>query len=313
MIGIKPYAPEHRAAWDAFAAAAKNAHFFFQRGYMEYHQDRFEDASLLFFDEKERLVALLPASRHGEIVVSHGGLTFGGFLTGSRMTAALMLEIVAALKQYLSERGCTEIIYKCLPQIYAAYPAEEDRYALYRSGAGLIRRDVSSAIWLPERYKYFKGRAWMVAKGKKNGVTVRESRDYDAFIALENEVLQKYHQLQAVHTGTELALLAERFPRNIHLYVGELDGRLAAGTVIFENSGVVHTQYMANSDEGRAAGALDRVIDHLITEVYADRQYFDFGISTERDGQYLNEGLITQKEGFGARAVVHDFYRLKLA
>jgi len=313
MVRILPYAPEHQSLWDDFAAGAKNAHFFFQRGYMEYHKDRFTDASLLFFDEKERLLALLPASRQGDTIVSHGGLTFGGFITGQRMTVGLMLELFTALKQYLAEQGIAELIYKCLPFIYAAYPAQEDLYALNRCGAELFRRDVSSAIRLPGRYKYFKGRSWMVAKGKKNGVEVRESSDFDGFIALENQVLEKYHHTRAVHTGEELALLAGRFPQNIHLYVGTLDGRMAAGAVVFENGGAVHTQYMANSDEGRAAGALDRVIDHLITDVYKDRQYFDFGISTEQEGRYLNEGLITQKEGFGARAVVHDFYRLRIS
>ena len=46
--------------------------------------------------------------------------------------------------------------------------------------------------------------------------------------------------------------------------------------------------------------------------LYADRRYFSFGISTEQAGQYLNEGLIAQKEGFGARTVVHDFYEWNL-
>ena len=39
---------------------------------------------------------------------------------------------------------------------------------------------------------------------------------------------------------------------------------------------------------------------------------FDFGISTEQGGRYLNEGLIFQKEGFGARTVVYDTYELNI-
>ena len=107
-------------------------------------------------------------------------------------------------------------------------------------------------------------------------------------------------------------MLAERFPDDIKLYIGERDGKMLAGTVIFENGHTVHTQYLANSDEGRQCGALDVVIDYLMREVYADKTYFDFGISNENEGRYLNEGLIAQKEGFGARAVVHDFYRIVL-
>jgi hypothetical protein len=87
---------------------------------------------------------------------------------------------------------------------------------------------------------------------------------------------------------------------------------MLGGTLVFENKTIVHTQYLANSFEGRNIGALDFVIDKLINEVYSNKRYFDFGISNEDAGRYLNTGLIAQKEGFGARAVVHDFYELEI-
>ena len=127
-----------------------------------------------------------------------------------------------------------------------------------------------------------------------------------------SDILNKYHNVNPVHSSDELKLLAGRFPENIKLYTGELDGKILAGAVVFENGDTVHTQYLANSDEGRQIGALDCVIDYLLTEVYPDKKYFDFGISNENAGRYLNRGLIAQKEGFGARAVVHDFYEMKI-
>ena len=69
---------------------------------------------------------------------------------------------------------------------------------------------------------------------------------------------------------------------------------------------------MANSEVGREIGALDLLLDYLIKNIYKDKKYFDFGISNEDAGRYLNTGLIAQKEGFGARAVVHDFYELEI-
>ena len=306
------YKHEHQTEWDEFAAKAKNAHFFFQRDYMEYHKDRFEDYSLMVYDDKERLVALLPATKKENELISHGGLTFGGFLVDERMGVAQMLAVFGCIMDFLRERGFHIWTYKCIPYIYHRYPAEEDGYALFRYGAELVRRDASAAIYLPTRYKYQKGRKWMIAKGKKNGITVRKSKDYEKFIAMENDVLLEHHEAKAVHSGEELRMLADRFPDNIKLYVGERDGEMLAGTVIFENGQTVHTQYLANSEEGRKCGALDVVIDHLLNEVYTDRTYFDFGISNEDNGRYLNEGLIAQKEGFGARAVVHDFYKIVL-
>jgi len=57
---------------------------------------------------------------------------------------------------------------------------------------------------------------------------------------------------------------------------------------------------------------LDLVISTLIQETYKDKSYFDLGRSNQNGGRYLNMGLIAQKEGFGARAVVHDIYELKM-
>lgn len=309
---VSRFSREYYLLWNEFVLRAKNGHFFFQRDYMEYHADRFIDYSLMFFDDRDRLLALLPASKSGTSFISHGGLTFGGFLVDDRMTTGIMLELFEQLKIYLKERDFSEIIYKCIPYIYHQYPAEEDIYALFCNGAELVRRDVSTAVYLPERYKFQEQRARAVKRARKNNLTVQCSTRYEEYIQLLDDVLSKYHQAHPVHTGKELRLLAERFPDNIKLFTAEAEGEILAGTVVFVNKQTVHTQYLANSDKGRKIGALDLVIDYLINNVYADFIYFDFGISNENDGMYLNEGLIAQKEGFGARAVVHDFYRIVL-
>ena len=43
---------------------------------MEYHSDRFQDFSLIIYNDKGNIMALLPASIDGDTVMSHGGLTF---------------------------------------------------------------------------------------------------------------------------------------------------------------------------------------------------------------------------------------------
>lgn len=40
---------------------------------------------------------------------------------------------------------------------------------------------------------------------------------------------------------------------------------------------------------------MDLIFDFLTNEYYAEKKYFDFGMSTEKKG-HLNAGLITQKE-----------------
>ena len=54
--------------------------------------------------------------------------------------------------------------------------------------------------------------------------------------------------------------------------------------------------------------AVDAICHQIIKEDYKDVHFFDFGTSNEDSGDYLNAGLIQQKEGFGARAVCYDQY-----
>ena len=69
--------------------------------------------------------------------------------------------------------------------------------------------------------------------------------------------------------------MANLFPNNIKLFVAIKDSKILGGTLVFENETIVHTQYLANSFEGRNFGALDFVIDKLINKVYEDKKYFD--------------------------------------
>ena len=57
---IVKYTAEDKNNWNEFVRNSKNGHFFFQRDYMEYHSDRFDDFSLMFYDETYKLIAILP-------------------------------------------------------------------------------------------------------------------------------------------------------------------------------------------------------------------------------------------------------------
>lgn len=81
---------------------------------------------------------------------------------------------------------------------------------------------------------------------------------------------------------------------------------------MFVTENVVHAQYTAATEEGKKKGAIDLVIDYIINTAYPDKRYFDYGISTENHGLYLNESLLYQKEGFGARGTVYDIYTISL-
>jgi len=66
-IQVCRYSQSNQAEWDAFVAASKNATFLFCRDYMDYHHDRFQDCSLMLRDEKNVLLAILPAVPTGTL------------------------------------------------------------------------------------------------------------------------------------------------------------------------------------------------------------------------------------------------------
>src|SRR5205807_574724 len=118
------------------------------------------------------LLSLLPAHRVGDALVSHGGLTYGGFITDDQMGSVLMLDVFASAVEFSKEQGIQRFVYKTIPHIYHRLPAEEDRYALLRFGATLVRRDVLTVMRPGERVRLQERRARGIRKAETRGVRV---------------------------------------------------------------------------------------------------------------------------------------------
>lgn len=305
------YEPKHKAQWDEFVCQSKNGVFLFQRDYMEYHADRFSDLSLLFF-QNDKLVALMPANRDGDTVLSHGGLTFGGVISDARMTTPLMLNIFAVLVDGLRSRGVRKLIYKAIPHMYHVLPAEEDLYALFIHNAWLLRRDVSSTVIAGQRPQLRRSRRRMLQHANREAFRVERSLDFQRFMAIAEQSLTLRYQRKPVHSAAEMQFLAERFPDNIKLYTASRGDEMLGGVIMYESRNVAHGQYRNATPEGMRLGALDAIMDVLLNEIYRDKPYHDFGSSTLDDGRKLNTSLIQNKESYGGRAVVYDSYELDL-
>ena len=309
---IVPYSEAYKDSWNAFVQTSKNGLFLFDRNYMDYHKDRFPDASLMVFKDNDELVAILPANIKGSCLQSHGGLTFGGLITDSQLGTPRFLDVFAAVLDHYRGRGVTTFEYKTIPRIYHQYPADEERYALFLIGAEWYRSDVGSAIQTAPRLPYQKRRQREIKGAQRLGIYAEESLAWTSFWDVLSENLLRKHGLKPVHTLDEITLLHSRFPGNIRLFAGMEGSELQAGVVVYESSQVAHAQYIGCSEKGRKTGALDFVLAHLIENIYRNKPWFDFGVSTEDGGRYLNKGLLEFKEGFGARTVTQDFFRIEL-
>jgi hypothetical protein len=298
--------------WNGFVAKSKNGTFLFDRRFMDYHADRFQDYSLMFYD-KDRLLAVMPAHVDGDTLVSHGGLTYGGLVMGPGIRAVQVCEIFRELNEVLRWDGFRRVIYKAVPWIYHQQPAEEDLYALTSvCHARLIIRDISSAIIGDRKMRFSGSRKDGIRKARRRGLIMMESMDFDAFWQILNDNLTSKYGIRPVHSAEELKLLHSRFPDKIRLYMVFEGEEPFGGTILFLTPQVLHTQYISATPEGKACGAIDLLFDHLINTVYSDYRYIDFGKSTSSNSADLNENLIFQKEGFGARAVCYDTYEWTL-
>ncbi len=309
---IRRYRREDKELWNSFVSKARNATFLFDRNYMDYHADRFDDNSFMFY-HKGKLKAVLPANVAGDTLYSHQGLTYGGLLLDKKATVEDVLECFDSLNSWLRENGISKVVYKALPWIYQQYPSEEDLYALtWKCKAQLISRDISSSIVIDNKLKFAESRKSGIRKALSLNIEVGESNDVDGFWHVLEDNLGNRYNAKPVHTSSEMKLLMSRFPNNIRLYVAKMNGEIVGGTLIYVTPQVVHTQYISASVEGKKHGALDLLFDYIINKVYANCRYFDFGKSTEQGGAYLNEPLIFQKEGFGGRGVCYDWYQWEL-
>ncbi len=318
-MDIIQYTPVQADEWDAFVRSSKNGTFLLERRFMDYHSDRFSDCSLLIYEDNQ-LLALFPANwvEEERIIYSHQGLTYGGLLLTTEATEHQTMAIMQAIfLWYIDYLQASRLIYKPIPYIYSECAAEEDLYALFRAGAKLKTRGVSSVVTMQNPLKMRKLRMRGARKAIDNDLYIdrMSEEDWDTlaeYWQLLTAVLEECHAVRPVHTLEEMRLLMSRFPQQIKLFLVRKERRIVAGCVVFITRQVAHIQYIASGPEGKEKGALDLLFRHLINERFKHLAYIDFGISTENGGQILNEGLIFQKEGFGARSVCYDSYEVDL-
>ena len=313
MFEVRRYTAEQASEWNAFVAASKNGTFLFDRRYMDYHSDRFEDCSLMVYYKSE-LYALLPANRVADTLYSHQGLTYGGLLMTPDSKTAVVRDALVAVNAFLRQEGIRRVRYKHIPWIYASLPSEEDLFALNNvCKAQICSRDVSTVVMLRHRLPLSELRRRCVKKAQKAGVVIRESQDCSAFWPLLEDNLKARYDARPVHSLEEIALLKSRFPQHIRLFVACKDGRVVGGTLLYICARTVKTQYISANDEGRRVGALDLLFSTLLDKCSENgMEYFDFGTSNRPDNDDLNDSLIFQKEGFGGRAVCYDTYEYSL-
>lgn len=283
----------------------------FHRDFLSYHQDRFQDYSLMVYRGKQ-LLALLPANREGEHLHSHQGLSYGGLLLLEEEKFLNVALAFKAILEFLEEQAIAFLHIKQLPAMYCSQPSEELDYLLFIAQAELVKVELASTIFdLKNQQPISSGRKDGLRKAIKHNLEVKQTTDLSPFW---NKILVPHlkatHGVSPVHNLEEIQSLQNKFPNNILQFDVYHQEEIVGGTTLFVTPQVAHTQYIAANAERQKLGTLDYLFNHLIEEEFKHIKYFDFGISNTHQGTKLNKGLLYWKESFGAKAHVHRFYKL---
>lgn len=312
---IKKYDQTYFDLWNNFVANAKNATFLFHRDFMEYHSDRFEDFSLLIFNEKDKLVAILPANKVENELFSHQGLTYGGLFFLDKLDISELREIVALIISFLKEVGIDRLIIKNQPTLYLVNGNDGLDYVLYEYfNAELIKREMNFMIDYHKPLTISKSKLKHFKRVSALGMKIVQENDLSSFW---NKVLiprlVAKHDAKPVHSLQEIQKLRDSFPFNIVQFSVYLDNEILAGIMLFITQNRVKSQYGATTEKGQKYRALDYLFITLI-ERYKDEGFvfFDMGIASDENELGYNPGLVAQKLEFGCGIYNQDRVSIKL-
>ena len=308
---VKRYESKYLSDWNAFISTAKNATFLFNRDFMEYHSDRFEDFSLLIYDQ-EKLVAVLPANRVGATVFSHQGLTYGGLVLPLNSKLYNVIYIFKAILLFLNENGILVLNIKKIPSIYCDTLSDEIDYLVSICKGITTMKHAVSVINLNSNFKISKSRQECINRGKKLNLVIKEEDNLKSFwndILIPN--LKEKYNAKPVHSLDEINALKAKFPENIKHFNVYHNDKIVCGTTLFITKNVAKPQYISGTESNNLLGSIDYLYDYLINQVSKEKSYFDFGPSHENNGLNIVNNINFWKESFGANTLVQDFYELE--
>ena len=309
MLQVKRYTISLKKQWNAFVANALNSSFLFQRDFMDYHQDRFEDYSLLVYKDK-KLLAILPANVLENTVYSHQGLSYGGLLI-SKLFLKNYFTIFEAVLVYLNENKIQKLQLNPMPHFYTKSITEEIDYALFILKAKQNRADAYFVV-NTKNYKINRNRKRALTLAEENQLEFVESVDFNPFWDVLSNNLKQRYGAKPTHSLEEITLLYSYFPENIKLFEVRKNNQILAGAVLFLINDVAHIQYSSANENREETGSMDFLFYEIIKH-YETKEYVSFGISGEEQGKHVNEGLAYFKQSFGARVAVQNYYEIETA
>ena len=308
---IKRYTVDNQKEWDDFIKKSENGTFLHLRDYMDYHQDRFQDYSLMIYDD-EKPVALFPAHKNNRQIFSHNGLTYGDFIFPKNFRTEYKLQVINESFKYLKNNWVDKVHIKTVPEIFKQYPNQINTY-LYEIIGGKIEKILPFFVLDNQSFHPNSDRKKNIKKAQKLDFTVQQNPELiDEFWKIVDENLQTKYQSRPVHSLDEIKLLMKRFPNEIELITAIKDNKIISGALCFKINHTFHFQYIHSVNDKELRGGVDSLVFRIIRYYLEKYQFISLG-SAEKSNGLLNKNLTYWKESFGAYAVNQYFYTFDLS
>lgn len=316
-FAIVGYSSQYEDEWDKMVEEdSANGTFLQTRRFIGYHPaGRFEEFSMVVTDPRGQVAAVVPGNLvnkdNAKVFVSYGGATFGGIVVRKKYyKAKYVIPFVRMLKEYLLQNGISEAYIKTTPDIFSVYDSSLLEYAFYYNGFEEYK-ELSTVISYDT---YGENVISNLSQGKRTHVHrcerehvhveyISDDVDVVQYYGILCENLEKYH-VKPVHSLDELLDFKNNRLREECEFIGTYyNGEMVAGGMLFkfEDTGVVHTQYLSERRSFLKLSPMTYTYYWLIGEM--KRRGFSrlsWGNTTEQRGKVINMGLVNSKEDYGS-------------
>lgn len=292
--------------------------------YLEYHpKNRFYDDSVIIKDAGSGLImGVMLANKkidNDETVISHQGTTFAGLIVNKNTKINQVEEMLTLIEAYY-KKIYKNMIIKITPSYYCDQPNQELEYLLLKKG---FKYDYNALANIIDLFKvkneedvfrlYNAKRRNQVRKSiKLNKYIVKTENEIEQSIWLNmNDNLKNKFEAKTTHSYEEIKDLKNRFQNKITPYVCYKEDEIyGAFALVYKYKNVFHTQYL-DVNYSLSAEYPNLFLLHTLIRIATEEgyRYFSFGASTEKSGDYLNEGLYNYKKGFGSGSILLPQYR----
>ncbi len=326
---IQWYEEKYEKLWNDFVLHKSiNGTFLQSRNFLNYHPaERFEDCSVLVFNDKGNLAAVVPACVQHEAdgkktFFSHKGSTYGGIVIDKKhYNASSLLDIIEKIEEVLKENNFNALYLKITPEIFCTEKPDLLEYLLYYKQYkeyAELNTYIDFAHYDENVLANFsQGKRTNINNCLKAGLQFKEINgqlDIKEMHALISKNLMKYH-VKPVHTVAELLALKEKYiPNNIKFFAcDDRENKIVSGAVVFyfPNTKTLHTQYLCADENLAKLSPMSFMYYSMILHAKeSGYKKISWGIATEQQGTVLNEGLLSSKEAFGSTYSVNkSFYK----